>query len=625
MDVPSRLPWGSSGSQTARRLAGPQAAIRSQTSTEASLSSSTIDAGHLEGKLKIIGVGNRGSSVVGRLIQQSRISGAELWCLDSDRNVLDASGAPNTILIPKETVVAGSGGLAEPGATTVLPAEDMERIVGEGAADKHGHGNVNVGDGGVAFVLTSGGTIPGGSDTVVQLVRSLRAAGHFTAVAVTRPFEFEGSRKVDAADRLISLLEEAAHLVVVIEQDVLSKVTGGAAMTVAEATMIADNALEHTVRSILAALQAPEILKSTAGALIWHGRDLRRYRRLLSPPIQRLLTCPGTAALGRGVASMPAAYVNQMGASQALMHLASDAVRAAAESPFLEDSIQQASAVLCCISLPSSKQSFTGADGEVIVMHSLRDYDAEKAGSRMAVQAAAGALRLATGQSCQDIVLCAVSRDVPGPQHAQRPQQRLPPSNWNAMSALAGGTARRAPLPKLPPLRPDEQARPAPPSHAPAMRQSPFSGPSRPPASPSDPTHRPRDDLPGPAWNSRDEAESSLASWDEAPLPDAVVSPELSMGDYLVDSLTAQSLDLPPQAAKWRQQQRTADTVRPQLVVQEAAEWDSDEDEEPDAQAAGLAKSLRGLLGGPRAKEVDVKERTSGILQNDRSELWDLE
>lgn len=49
------------------------------------------------------------------------------------------------------------------------------------------------------------------------------------------------------------------------------------------------------VRTVLAALTAPELLKSTRGALVWHGRDLRRYRRLLSPPLQRLLTCPGAA------------------------------------------------------------------------------------------------------------------------------------------------------------------------------------------------------------------------------------------------------------------------------------------------------------------------------------------
>ena len=149
-----------------------------------------------------------------------------------------------------------------------------------------------------------------------------------------------------------------------------------------------------------------------AGALIWHGRDLRRYKRLLSPPLQRLLTCPGTAALGRGVASMPASYAHQvpkalatlclapllyclllqccpfmvwavalhllfwlcplvafhpvccatvqMGPGQSLMHLASDAVRAAAESPFLEEAVKKASAILCCISMPSPKQRFAG-------------------------------------------------------------------------------------------------------------------------------------------------------------------------------------------------------------------------------------------------------------------------
>lgn len=60
-------------------------------------------------------------------------------------------------------------------------------------------------------------------------------------------------------------------------QDVLAKVSGGAAMTIAEATMIADNALEHTVRSLLAALQAPEILKSTQGMLcLGHSTPLPR-------------------------------------------------------------------------------------------------------------------------------------------------------------------------------------------------------------------------------------------------------------------------------------------------------------------------------------------------------------
>lgn len=41
----------------------------------------------------------------------------------------------------------------------------------------------------------------------------------------------------------------------------------------------------------------------------------------------------------------------------------------------------------------------------MIVMHSLRDYDAEKSAGRMAVQAAAGALMSVTGHTCDDIVM----------------------------------------------------------------------------------------------------------------------------------------------------------------------------------------------------------------------------
>ncbi len=53
---------------------------------------------------------------------------------------------------------------------------------------------------------------------VLQLVGELRAAGIFTVAAVTRPFNFEGPRKIEAADRLIGSLKPCAHLVAVIEQ-----------------------------------------------------------------------------------------------------------------------------------------------------------------------------------------------------------------------------------------------------------------------------------------------------------------------------------------------------------------------------------------------------------------------
>ena len=48
------------------------------------------------------GVGNRGSSAVGRLIKNGKVSGAEMWCLDHDRKVLEASGTANVVVVRKE-------------------------------------------------------------------------------------------------------------------------------------------------------------------------------------------------------------------------------------------------------------------------------------------------------------------------------------------------------------------------------------------------------------------------------------------------------------------------------------------------------------------------------------------
>lgn len=57
------------------------------------------------------------------------------------------------------------------GSHSLLSLEDLKRIVGPGAYDQHGKGNVNVGDGGVAFLLASSGAIPGGAPLVSQATR----------------------------------------------------------------------------------------------------------------------------------------------------------------------------------------------------------------------------------------------------------------------------------------------------------------------------------------------------------------------------------------------------------------------------------------------------------------------
>ena len=57
--------------------------------------------------------------------------------------------------------------MLQDGQTKALLSEDvLRRIVGEGARDRGGKGNANVGDGGVAFVLTSASAVPGSADLV---------------------------------------------------------------------------------------------------------------------------------------------------------------------------------------------------------------------------------------------------------------------------------------------------------------------------------------------------------------------------------------------------------------------------------------------------------------------------
>lgn len=90
------------------------------------------------------------------------------------------------------------------------------------------------------------------------------------------------------------------------------------------------------------------------------------------------------------------------------------------------------------------------------------------------------------------------------------------------------------------------------------------------------------------------------------------------MGDYLAESLTAQSLDLPPAAARWRQSQRSDGARSRRLVVWEVDEVEDwqEEQEEP----GGLAGLLR--VGAPRRREVNLRQRVRGVLARDREEAW---
>lgn len=118
-----------------------------------------------------------------------QVAATDAWCLDVDPAILEAACTTNTLLLPKDEPTPAS-------AAGRLAAGDLQRLVGRTASDAGGRGNINAGtDGAVTFVLAPAAAPPGGPATLLQVVQALRAAGHLTVAAVTRPFEFEGTAK----------------------------------------------------------------------------------------------------------------------------------------------------------------------------------------------------------------------------------------------------------------------------------------------------------------------------------------------------------------------------------------------------------------------------------------------
>lgn len=587
----------------------------------------------------VAGFSGRGIDAVRRLLQSgglARNDTTSIWCLDTDPNVLEASkGYAQTVHLER----------------SITPS-DVRAIIGNTASDAGGKGNIGSGDGSLAFVLAPS-SMAGGTESLLQLTHSFRAAGHFTVAAIVSPFAFEGELKKKQSKQLVADLAALAHVVVVLDQDVLLQQSYGEhaeTLTVAESTEIANAALDHTVRCIVQAVNAPEMLKSTQGGLMWHGKELRHFKRLISPPLQQLLTQKGVAVLGRGLALLPSNAAQSMdgGYAAAMMHLASEAVAGAAESPFVEGVLSKAGGVLCCLRVPA-----IGPEG---------DEDAEKA-YRMAAQAAAGALRTITGRAC-DNFLVYVEKDEGGagvgigagsadPEHFRMEATMLMlwseenllngdvraswKSSWNLEDARGGGggggggtVATKSGDAAVKLSAGNEK------SASWGMMSAMASGRKSAPI--KDPTDGKTTSAAGffsqkAAAGTDIGAKSGTSSGVKRPVvikrSPAEKTPvrgnqareeNISVGEVLAESLTTQSLDLPPAAARWRQEHRSGELRQRRLVV-----WEVDENEPWEESESKPSNPFKAILGGRKGdeqKKVNVRDRMASVLANDRDEAW---
>jgi cell division protein FtsZ len=185
-------------------------------------------------KIKVIGVGGGGGNAVNRMIA-ARVEGVEFLVANTDVQALQASHAPVKIQLgAKLTKGLGAGANPEIGKRAAL--EDTEKIIDalEGAD--------------MVFVTTGlgGGTGTGGAPIVAGLAREL---GALTVAVVTKPFAFEGRRRMQQAEAGLAELSDAVDTVICIPNERLMQyVDKGTSFF--EAFRIADDILRQGVQGI---------------------------------------------------------------------------------------------------------------------------------------------------------------------------------------------------------------------------------------------------------------------------------------------------------------------------------------------------------------------------------------
>jgi cell division protein FtsZ len=185
-------------------------------------------------KIKVIGVGGGGGNAVNRMIA-AKVEGVEFMVANTDLQALEASQAPIKIQLgAKLTKGLGAGANPEIGRRAAL--EDTEKIIDalEGAD--------------MVFVTAGlgGGTGTGGAPIVACLAREL---GSLTVGVVTKPFAFEGKRRMTQAEQGLAELGEAVDTVICIPNERLMQfVDKGTSFF--EAFRIADDILRQGVQGI---------------------------------------------------------------------------------------------------------------------------------------------------------------------------------------------------------------------------------------------------------------------------------------------------------------------------------------------------------------------------------------
>jgi cell division protein FtsZ len=195
-------------------------------------------------RIKVIGIGGGGSNAVNRMIE-SGIEGIEFLVANTDLQALKRSRAPIKIQLGSR-LTKGLGAGADPGVGREAALEDTDKIIEvlEGAD--------------MVFVTTGlgGGTGTGAAPIVASLATELDA---LTVAVVTKPFQFEGRRRMQQAEQGLRELRECVDTVITIPNErLLHTVDRG--VSLADSFKVADDVLRQAVQGISDLITVPGLI-----------------------------------------------------------------------------------------------------------------------------------------------------------------------------------------------------------------------------------------------------------------------------------------------------------------------------------------------------------------------------
>jgi cell division protein FtsZ len=251
--------------------------------------------------IKVVGVGGGGSNAVNRMIR-AELMGVEFIAVNTDAQALLMSDAPHKIRIG-DKITKGLGAGADPSIGRKSAEDDSEKLY---EALKEAD---------MVFVTAGmgGGTGTGAAPIIAEIAKDI---GALTVAVVTKPFQFEGSKRRLLAEQGINDLVDKVDTLITIPNDRLLQVVEKRT-TMTDAFRIVDDVLRQGVQGISDLITVPGLIN------------------LDFADVKTIMTNAGSALMGIGHGS---------GETRA-----ADAARQAIMSPLLEQSIDGARGVLFTI------------------------------------------------------------------------------------------------------------------------------------------------------------------------------------------------------------------------------------------------------------------------------------